>query len=231
MDFLLEQKKKWNTERTILLDLGERVRYLNDGTWYYTIDIFKEVIDYRYFTPIDMVINSKIHKGEGLFIIQNQAILIEIFASFKAGKIFKKRTDSGFFYFDNRKLYVDFLRQTPIFSNVIKELDIYFRKGTDIDNSYLDFYWDVRCGLIHEGILKTGWDVNTSKNSNEADVQFIKIESGIRVIYRSILQKVLKQYFNIYIDLLKNSEDNNVRINFARRLDCHFNITDQYFYW
>jgi len=231
MDFLLEQKNKWDTERAILLDLGERVRYLNDGTWYNAIDIFKEVINYRYFIPLDNVINSKTHKGEGLFIIQNQAILIEVFASFQVGKIFNNQDNSGFFYSDNRTLYVDFLKNTPIFSNVIEELNRYYYNRHGVNKSYLDFYWDVRCGLIHEGILKTGWDVNTSKKSIEADVQFIKIESGIRVIYRNILQNVLKKYFDFYLMELKNNPDPEIRRYFARRLDCHFNLTNEYFNW
>lgn len=230
MDYLAEQKQNWINERQELLSVNSRYRYTNDGTWYNAIDIFNNIIKFRYIDPIDAILNLNLNIGEGIFILQNQVILIEILATFKAGKIYNKEDSSGFFY-NNASVFIDFTKETELFRNVLEPFNLMIYNNINSQRSYLDFYLDVRCGLLHEGILKNNWDVNNNRNINANDLSFVKLERGERVIYRNILQTVIKEYLKQYIDLLKNSEDKNIRINFARRLDHHFNITEDYFVW
>lgn len=232
MEFLEQQKAAWELEREKLLRTNITNRYTNDGTWDDSIDIFNNIIKYRYTDPIDTIIQTNQENGEGFFILQNQVILIEILAAFQQGKIFQHDNNLGFYYND-KTLFIKFLSSNNIFSNVFGRINRIINRNNNNDNNiiYLDFYWNVRCGLVHQGILKKNWAVNTLQIYDNNDFNFIKFENGKKVIYRNILQRVLLKYIESYITLLRESTEREHLTNFARRLDCHFNITDNYFDW
>ena len=230
MDFLADQKRKWELLRLNLLSRSASDRYSINNDWTNAISLFDEVINYRYINPINTIINIRNNIGEGLFIIHSQVILIEILAAFQQGKIYKKDCNTGFYY-DNAFIYINFIKNESLFSDVFEEINYYYYNDTTSNKGYMDFYFNVRCGLIHEGVLKTDWDVNTHKYDVINDLRFIKIENNKRVIYRNILQTVIEEYLKNYIGLLNESIDGDIRKKFARRLDCLFNITDEYHRW
>lgn len=234
MDYLAEQKRNWEAERIALLEINQTDRYNNNQIWDKSIDIFQKVISYSFIDPIDVVIKMRKNIGEGISILQSQVILIEILATFQQGKIFDKDNPGGFYYNNSVKPFVKFLKENNIFNAVFQELNLYYYgsiDGSHHSNIYFEFYFDVRCGLVHEGTLKNNWFVNTERITDTDDNQFVKIEGGKKVIYRNILQRTIKDYFNNYVSELKTAGNSRRLRNFCRRLDCHFNITTDYHNW
>ncbi len=165
--------------------------------------------------------------GEGFPILTAQCALIETFAAYKKGKIFKSdlKEEDGIYYKGSRKLFIDFLESETLFKGNF---------GGDSKPSAEDFYSDVRCGLMHETRTKNNWiihanvnntsSINSSRKKEITETTFIlKGNSGKHIVFRNQLQCVLEKYFEYYSDILSSSDNSFHNLSrrrfFARKLD------------
>ncbi|NHM07608.1 hypothetical protein G4D82_10275 [Flavobacterium sp. CYK-4] len=218
-------KKSWNV-------LREEVRnnYDHSEVWEKIIALFKKRINDYYFVPIARVKDSNSLNGEGFTILTIQCALIEMLAAFKYGKIHNHRKRGAlpsFEYTRADECFIPFLHTEKIFENH------FFRheageKITDEPFNANEFYNNVRCGLMHEARTKGEWVINARKTYLQDEKIFIKrnIEKGVVSIDRTILNKLLSEYFESYLTELSaaNEHGNNLRRLFARKLDHLYDI-------
>jgi hypothetical protein len=192
---------------------------LNDETkedWKDAVNIFSRRLQRYYITPINEL--KKGITGEGFPIVTAQCALIETFAAFKWGKVYKYKVQEDEIYYGNSGgLFVDFLNSEPLFLNNFSG-----------NNPKADkFYTDVRCGLMHETRTKKDWVIKAdaikyaNKHSErKKDITDLK-GGGKNIIFRNQLQNALEKYFEQYKSNLRNPDDTykNLRRFFARKLD------------
>jgi hypothetical protein len=184
----------------------------------------------KFFDPIQLIINNRKLKGEGFTIMTVQCALIEMFAAFRAGKIYnhKKKGLPRYEYKDSPKEFKKFLRSASIFKDNFWELNSKGKVSIDKPFKSGDFYKDVRCGLMHEARTKENWHINLAprKISAKSEKKFIVEENGKIKIYRTVLHYRLLDYLEEYvIDLRKDTEESEtLRKCFARKLDHLFDI-------
>lgn len=205
--------------------------------WIKAIDLFTKRIELQYLKPIESLINKDERKGEGFVIVTIQCALIETFASFKEGLIYNhNKLNTGgpiYEYNESRELFVRFLNNEDVFKNIFFTVDNLQNKQLNTPFSGIQFYSKVRCGLMHEARTKGNGHINATKNDSPKDRQFIKQKHKGNIIYRTLFHYSLKEYFNQYINDL-NNEDlvyNDLRRNFARKLDHLYDIKDNYEWW
>ena len=229
MDVLKEEKNDWIRIRNQILS----VRECNSKSriWDNAIDLFETSIENKYLIPLDNVQVNGDADGEGYSIVSTISILIEVLASYKYGKIFRHDKEMSFEYNDSKNLVKGFLKQVEYFKKSFEEIEFRSEYNEKFD-CYLDYYWNVRCSLLHGGQLRNNWIISSIKPKDINDNIFIKEKGGKKVIYRNILLQVINQYFEDYITQLRNEKriNNNLRKKFARRLDWHFEIPD-YMNW
>lgn len=227
------QKSKWNNIRASLDN-----NYEYSPNWQEVIDMFEKRINDYYLTPIDNIISKNQLKGEGFSVVTLQCALIEMFAAFETGCIYKHRASRpkpSFEYNNPSGFFKTFLRSEEIFENHFFQVTDN-GKIEDVPFSANGFYSEVRCGLMHEGRTKGNWLINAKKNENYSGTEstFIDKEGGNLKIDRTILHALLKQYFNSYILSLKaeNAHGDQLRRLFGRKLDHFFDLPrDQVYDW
>lgn len=224
----------WTTKRQ-----GVRNSYDLSEEWNEIIERFKARIEDFYFSPIDRVKDPNKLKGEGFTILTIQCALIEMFAAFKYGKIYKfnkNGNDPNYTYKRADDCFIPFLHSEPIFENHFYRFD----NGNKLDDqpfSATEFYNKVRCGLMHEARTKGEWVINAKKSYQGDEVVFITRDTVTNRISidRTILNKQLKKYFHDYIfSISQNTPDsNNLRRLFARKLDHLYDIPfdNNYDWW
>lgn len=224
------KKKDWLSNRNKLKN-----SYKKDETWTKVIKMFEERVNNYYFKPVEMVEIIGERDGEGFTIVTVLCALIEMFAAFKEGQIFRlgKAENSlpNYEYGSSRKLFVNFLLTEKIFEN-------HFFSGLE-KNKPFDagrFYSDVRCGLMHEARTKNNWLINAKKREYSGlETQFLTENptTGDISIDRVILNQVLKRYFVSYIaELLEDSEKGEkLRRLFGRKLDNLYDCQPDNFEW
>ena len=207
--------------------------------WDEIIERFKHRIEDCYFKPIDRVKDPNDLKGEGFTILTIQCALIEMFAAFKYGlihKFDKDMNDPNYTYNKAYDCYIKFLHEEPIVENHFYKFDNEIRID-DKPFSAKDFYNKVRCGLMHEARTKREWLVNAKTTYEGNETVFITKNTVTNKISidRTILNKQLKQYFNTYLQNLKqkSAEGKQLRRLFARKLDHLYDIPadNDYDWW
>jgi hypothetical protein len=160
-----------------------------------------------------------------------QCALIETFATFREGKIYKKEPKFGYEYNDCENMFSRFLGDENIFSDAFTR-----------NNNASSFYKGVRCGLMHSTKTTLGWKINASvepymeNNPARQDINnesfFVSETGGIKIIFRNQFQDVLVGYFNGYKSNLADPNNTELRKFFARKLDDLFDIPkDETFDW
>ena len=223
----------WIVKREIIKN-----NYDFNEQWVEIIERFKTRIENFYFKPIDKVKHSNELKGEGFTILTIQCALIEMFASFKLGKIHKynkRPTDPNFYYRNSEECFIPFLHSEKIFENHFYKIEI-DEKKIDQPFSAGEFYNKVRCGLMHEARTKGEWIINAKKEYNGDESIYISVDSTRNkiIIDKTILKKKKKKYFQNYISELKqdNENGNNLRRLFARKIDHLYDLeSDLDFEW
>lgn len=191
--------------------------------WELMITLFNNRIENKFFTPIDLMLDKGNKDGIGFSIVAIQCLLIELFATFRIGKIhnprYNKENDPKYQFKDSAEIYVGFLNSCFIFENYFHRVENSIIKENEPIDAF-DFYANVRCGLLHEGKTKKNWTINL-KPRNEKEKGFIKLSNGKIKIYRTILQKELRNYFKSYLKELRSNDKKNelLRRNFARKMD------------
>lgn len=167
-------------------------------------DFYKERLSLRYLRPIKVLQDNDTLQGEGFSIIAIQCSLIEFLESTEQGINYRhaqRGTTLSFYeYSTSQEIFVAFLkRRAPFSSTFIQE------------ETALDFYRSVRCGVLHEARTKNGWRILARDSAGlVADV-------GKRIVYRDNFQKALLTYINNYGERL--SHEAALQEAFIRKFD------------
>ena len=220
----MENKRIRSTdERTIWQkNRGKLTAYSFNETWELVIHLFEKRVQSKFVEPLNLLIRCGNNEGSGFSIVAIECLLVELFATFRKGKIYNNRycekNDPPYQYKDCQQVYADFLTEVPPFNNQ-------FTKPTQTQTnvnlfSAEEFYIDVRCGLLHEGRTKNNWTINL-KPKNEKAGDFLAKEGNKLKIYRTVFLKKLEEYLEMYLSELRSDgqEGNLIRRNFARKMD------------
>lgn len=210
--------------------------------WEVAIDIYNMRFQERYFTPIQNLLtgldSTDKNKGEGFSILTILCSLIESYAAFRVGKIFKLNANANdpIYYGSSKTIFTQFLvsEDAKIFED-----NFYTRNNSGIQKNTPfnadDFYKDVRCSLIHEARTKGHWTINAySKRGVKNAHTFLEREGEKIKIYRTVLFHKLKKYHSLYLSELRenNQKGEQLRCFFARKMDNLFDIdNDNKFTW
>lgn len=195
-----------------------------DENWETVFSIFNDRINDKFFSSIELLIDNGNKSGNGFSILSLECLLIELFATFKSGEIhnarYDEKSDPSYQFKDSSRVYTEFLYNCSIFENHFYKIDESEGKILNTPFNAMDFYTDVRCGLLHEGKTKKKWTINLKPKGENNDI-FIK-ETGSKIkVYRTVLYMKLKKYLAQYLDELRgeNNESKILRNNFARKMD------------
>jgi hypothetical protein len=221
----------WSAKRQLV-----KSSYDINEDWEEIIERFEARIENFYFKPIKTVKNLNLFKGEGFTILTIQCALIEMFAAFKYGKIHKfdkNNTDPNYTYKRADACFIPFLQSESIFENHFYT-NQNGNKVADQPFSATEFYNKVRCGLMHEARTKGDWVINAKIDYEGQETTFITQKANKISVDRTVLNKLLKQYFNQYLNNLRqdNADGEKLRRLFARKLDHLYDIqADNNFDW
>lgn len=186
----------------------------NNCLWQEAYDFFENRLNTRYFNPINAIKNQDKYIGEGFSITAILCSLIEFLETTWTGEKYKLCCDNklnDFEYNGSKKKFISFLENRPPFSNVF----------SDKDGLALQFYENVRCGLLHEASTKLNWIIRTDNNS-----EFYEFINGEHVIDRELFEIKLKEFLNHYnTQLLQNVSLQNAfirKMNSIAGLELNF---------
>lgn len=166
-------------------------------------EYFEARLRLRYLHPISLLQEHGTFQGEGFSIVAIQCSLIEFLESTAQGKNYrhKKRDEvlGSYEYSSSQNVFVAFLRDRAPFSQVFDEA------------SAQEFYFGVRCGLLHEAQTKNGWRIWAENHVGAiANVKE-------RIVYRNGFQAALLEYIASYGAELQ--VDTNLQQAFIRKFD------------
>lgn len=170
----------------------------NNRDWKTAFDYLEKRFSERFIEPVELLINSEIDlkskdKKFGFAILAIDFLLSETLQSFYEGAINSKG------------------KSTDIFARFLTERDSfkqYFK--TEIDAK--KFYWDFRCGILHQAQTPSDTKVWTVGKLIEKRGQYTTVN---RNEYHKLLLKEIKEYFN----KLKLKTDINLLKNFKTKMD------------
>ncbi len=172
-------------------------------------DFFEARLDSRYFAPIRAIEELNQNIGEGFAIVALQCSLIEFLATTIRGKTFRdvKNADLKKHEYgrgESRNIFVDFL-----------QTHVPFKEMFSNEKLAIDFYSNVRCGLLHEAQTRAGWRIRVCPSAAMA------IDAIGRVVYRDKMQDAFDQFLDWYKQQL--CEDAELQTAFIRKFDalCH----------
>jgi hypothetical protein len=159
-------------------------------------------LDSRYLKPIEAIRKMRKFEGEGFLILTIQCSIIEFLASLRLGLNFENRTKWGvnFKYGESGKLFKDFLRAQPPFSDHVRS-----------EADAVDFYLNIRCALVHEAQTKNGWTVKAGFK------RYPVIDFEKQIINRDELGRAIEGYLKCYRTQL--CEDNELQEAFFRKFE------------
>lgn len=149
-------------------------------------EFFKSRLESRYFGPIRAIEKLNENAGEGFAIVALHCSLIEFLAATLKGKVYKfqrngKSPRSPFEYSNSKDIFVEFLESSVPFKSMFSQ------SGTA-----LDFYKNVRCGLLHEARTKGRWRIRVCESARHA------IDVNRKIVYRNKMQAAFDQFVNWY---------------------------------
>jgi len=166
---------------------------LDTSLWQEAYDFFEIRLNTRYFNPINAIKNQDKFIGEGFSITAILCSLIEFLETTWTGEKYKFCNDnelSNFEYNRSKKKFISFLENRPPFNNVF----------ANKDGLALQFYENVRCGLLHEASTKLNWIIRTDNSS-----EFYEFRNGEHIIDRELFEVKIKEFLKIYKTQLLNN--------------------------
>ena len=227
-----KEKEVWEEYRKKLKD------YSYNDDWKVVIDLFDNRIRKKFIEPLNLLKTQGNNEGSGFSIVAIECLLIELFASFREGKVFNVRYIEKdcppYQYKDCQSLYVNFLTTVSPFNSQFSS-DLAQIKNQENYFSAIEFYTHVRCGLLHEGRTKGQWTINT-KPSTEPIGIFLKEEGENLKIFRTVFLTKLEYYLAEYVKELKGekgveSQNRILRKNFARKMDHLYEMKSKNVDW
>lgn len=180
--------------------------------WEYAFSFFNDRITTRYLNPIKKILDMSLSTGEGFAVVNLQCSLIETIESFYNGWVYKYPD----YYLrkvgpDNKQTRVN---GKYIFNNFFEKRLIL--KHEDFKKFENSFFYDVRCGLLHETQTKNGW-VIWEKHSDE-NIFFENIGEE-KIIYRNNFQKAIEEVIKNYKREMVELSVGDLRENFKAKFD------------
>lgn len=176
----------------------------NSADWEIAIKIFKDRFETRFFKPLDALLkheDKQIKLYSGFTVLAIDCLLIETFNQFYHGI-----DESVNKFSSNCKTFKDFFQRSD-----------FFKDDFDTDEKISIFYKHIRCGLLHQGETKEYSKINLKK------LELISViknngESSIE-INRGKFHKKVTDYFDDYIEKLKDKNQTVLRENFKIKMD------------
>ncbi len=189
----------WNELKPRLLETDDKAVWESVYNDYYL-----ERITLRYFKPISVLQENGTYLGEGFSIVAILCSLVEFLETTIQGlkyKFVRNHEELGKYeYSSSKRIFIDFLSNRRPFSDVF-----------DGDLA-LDFYGNIRCGLLHEATTKNGWRI-WAKDEIKGKI----IDPELKVVYRNNLCDAFDEFIEIYkSDLLMKQDYKDA---FIRKFD------------
>lgn len=183
--------------------------------WELAFSFFEERIETRYLKPIEAILKMGDNKGEGFAVVNLQCSLIETIESFINGWIYNNIANKDEKIKANRWYYRKITERTIVNEPKLKKEDL---KNVDIFVSFFEnripfknlfseqdkaksFFWNVRCGLLHETQTKNGWKIRAR---NEEGTESITKD---KIIYRTNFDLDIKKVIESYKSAIVKGED------------------------
>jgi hypothetical protein len=152
----------------------------------------------RYIKPFefDNPTYKKDYKN-GFVMMASCCLLIETYIGYRVekSKLLKSKPDSKNVVFNSPKHFAYFFRDEQLFSLCKDEFSeknpeswIFGKTEKNFTN---DFYYNVRCGILHYGDTRNGWTINRENNENYIDPSNKTINA---YAFMSRLKKVLELF-------------------------------------
>jgi len=175
--------------------------------WPNAIRIIRSRFESRYFKQIEVLMASKekeIKFNCGFLVMTIDCLLIETLHQFHLGlyhtnELYKNR---------NAQAFIDFFNNSSYFP---------FFNGND--EASRQFYWQIRCGLLHQAESKSQSIINIRENEMIIPNDQTDLSKGL-VINRNLFHNALVKEFEMYIKNLENPDSRNTNGDFLRE-KCH----------
>ena len=155
-------------------------------------DYFLKRLNLRYLNPIKVLQKHDTFSGEGFSILLILCTLIEFLESTVEGlkyRFLKPGEKLGKFeYSKSSKLFIDFLCNREPFN---KEFN---------STLAMEFYINIRCGLIHEAQTKNGWRIRAKNTEGKI------IDKDQKLVYRDNFMETINSFIVIYSIELKSNK-------------------------
>jgi len=176
-----------------------------EDLWIEAYNFLESRLFTRYFKPINDIKNKGEFNGEGFSITAILCSLIEFLETTWTGEKYRFCNDNDlqeFEYNRSRLKFVSFLEKRPPFNMI-------FGKNSELS---LQFYKNIRCGLLHEASTKLNWVIRIDNIS-----EFYEFRNGEHVIDRNLFETRIKEFLEYYkTQLLKET---NVKEAFVRKMN------------
>jgi len=175
----------------------------NNALWEKAFTYFKDRLFTRYINPAQKIQNDNCSEvvGEGFAISTILCSLIEALETFYEGKHFTPQRPQNEYEYTNgqsKRIFTDFLTQREPFRTEFKSLAS-------------DFYYNVRCSLLHEAATRNGWVIRIDT------ARLIEKDGNKKVLNRCLFIESVKKYIETYKQELLN--DNQRKEAFIRKMD------------
>lgn len=183
----------WKTQEDWFLLRRRLIDNVSEEAWQEAFnDYFFKRLNLRYLNPIKVLQKHGTFSGEGFSILVILCTLIEFLESTVEGlkyRFLKPGEKLGQFeYSQSRKLFENFLCNRKPFN---KEFN---------STLAMQFYKNIRCGLLHEAQTKNGWRV-WAKNT-EGKI----IDKDQKLVYRDNFMEAINSFIDIYNIELKSNK-------------------------
>ena len=171
--------------------------------WSLAYHFFEERLRTRYLKPINTILEMGDNSGEGFAVVSLQCSLIETIECFINGWLYNAVGDKLKKTISNRWYCKKIEKNNIVTINCknLKNVDIFisFFKEREPFNKYKVkgemFFWNVRCGLLHETQTKNGWKIWA-----DGFGESINNKTIYRNNFQNDIEKVIENYKNSIIN-------------------------------
>lgn len=206
-------------------ELEKKLKPSYNSHWKEAYEFFESRIETRYVNPIEAILNMKSYKGEGFAVVNLQCSLIETIECFINGWVYQKTAKKYVWHNKinndtrnkNEEVFVSFFERRAPFNSIIPEVN------------GVDFFKNVRCGLLHETQTKNNWKIKSGNVNGKS----YELKDGYKIIYRENLQKDLNTLIDKYKNAIINGcefdgiEGNALRKNFISKFNRICEISEE----
>jgi len=192
-------------------DLADR----HSPSWKIGINIIRSRFESRYFKQISALVDNsspEIKYNCGFLIISIDCLLIETLNQFFLGLYHTKElyrtgnADPNYRY--DSQAFRDFFNYSNFFP---------FFKNNPVAS--LEFYDQIRCGLLHQAESKTKSLINIREKDMIKAIDPMDIKKGM-IVNRKLFHEAVVKEFQKYLQDLENPDSKNINGDFLRQ-QCH----------